>query len=186
MRSNKIIIGLVLLFFTPSTSLYTSNEIAGCKSSHSSLPAFFYTFERDSSSDCLIDDTSSSFEMEFFWEGYGFDSLEFPDFDKAFDDDYEFLDFNSHAAYLWIFFTFILLIAYVVFQLINSSLKMALFCDLLLIGAGITSFMNWLEWKGYYDILSGLYDTHLFLPLFSIICVILGVTGLLHDKKESK
>ena len=173
MRSNKLIIGLVLLFFVPSTFLYTSIEVLSCKTSNSYLPAFFYSFERDATSDCLINDKSSSFEIEFFWEAYGHDTFELPDFDKAFDDSYEFAGYNNYAAYMWMFLTFVLLVAYIVFQLINSSLKMALFCDSLLIGAGVTSFMNWLELKGLYDNLSGIFDTLLFLPLLSIICVVI-------------
>jgi hypothetical protein len=186
MRSNKLIIGLVLLFFIPSTFLYTSYNVFDCKISNTFLPAFFYTYDRDSTSDCLIDDTSSTFEIEFFWETYGHDSLKLPDFDKAFDDHYEFAGYNNYAAYMWMFLTFVLLLAYIVLQLINSSLKMVLFCDFLLISAGITSFLNWLEWKGWHDNVSGLFETYFFIPLLPICCVVIGITGLLHDRKEKK
>lgn len=177
----KLIFGLTILILIPVSFLVVSLDILGCFSSYSVSNASFYSFYSERYEGCGSNDdlTTTTFEIEGFWVFYGYDDFEIPEFDKAFDDDYEIDGVNLYAAYMWMWFAFIGLIAYCILQFFATSNGIiSISSDIIMLFVGVASLMEYLVFRDNYKDMSEFADDYMYIPVMTIVCVLLGLYGI--------
>jgi hypothetical protein len=187
MNVKKLLFGLFLLLFVPSTIMFAAQELSGCNSSHSVIHGSFISFTSDKYNGCgPRDDLSTSdFEINGFWSFYDYDSFKLPEFNKAFDTDYDSNDgTNRFAAYTYMWFAFIGLIAYVILQFFASK-KIARLSDIIMLLVGIFCLMEYLEYLDAYGDYKN-YENYFYIPLMTIICIVAGMIGIASSKKSEE
>ena len=161
--------------------MVASAEIADCEFSTSVFHGSFYSFDSKRWSGCGPSDenTEYNFQIEGFWKFCSLDNFELPDFDSAFNSNYEDSNgLNLFAAYMWMFFVFIGLIAYVILQFFATKGSItSIISDVIMILVAVASLFEYYAWKGVYDVYD-YFDDYYYVPVMTIVCGILGIYGL--------
>ena len=170
----KLIIGLVILLFLPRSITFISYSDGHCNVFY--FGSSVYNGRAPLSSDECIG-LEPEFNMEFFWKNFHFDTIKFPEFDKAFDSKYEINGLNVYSGYMWAWLTFFGLIAYVMLQFFASFRNISLSSDILMILIAVGNFTYFLNRMYYYNELS-YFTGYFIIPVVVIACAITGILGL--------